>query len=144
MDVTMQPGAGTAIPTVSAAERVRAAPVHGPTSQAKPAPPTPTASPVGGLPVASAEVAPQARGAAKAAEPSAAEVKAAAAKVSNAMSLRSPDAMEFATDKDTGKSVVRIVDTKTGKLIQQIPSEQVLEMAKSIDKMQGLLLDHKA
>ncbi len=60
------------------------------------------------------------------------------------MALSSPDTMEFSIDKNTGKSVVRIMDSNTGKLIQQIPSEQMMEIAQSIGKTQGLLLNQKA
>jgi len=90
------------------------------------------------------QAATQAISTAKPLGPTDAEVKAAAAKVSQAIALSSPDAMEFATDKATGKSVVRIVDTKTGKLIQQIPSEQMIEIAQSIGNPTGLLLNQKA
>ena len=76
--------------------------------------------------------------------PSDAELKAVAAQVIQALALRSPDAMEFVTDQSTGKTIVRIVDTKTGKLIQQIPSEQMMEIAKSIGTTKGLLLNQKA
>ena len=80
----------------------------------------------------------------KLAEPSTVDLKAAAAKVGQAMALSSPDTMEFSIDKNTGKSVVRIMDSNTGKLIQQIPSEQMMEIAQSIGKTQGLLLNQKA
>ncbi|MBL8491536.1 MAG: flagellar protein FlaG, partial [Rhodocyclaceae bacterium] len=42
------------------------------------------------------------------------------------------------------KTVVKVVDGQTGKMIRQIPSEELLAIAESIDRMQGLLLRQKA
>lgn len=52
--------------------------------------------------------------------------------------------LNFSIDDSTGKSIVRITDGKTGELIRQIPSEEMLAIAQSLDKMQGLLLRQKA
>ncbi len=56
--------------------------------------------------------------------------------------------LQFSIDKDTNKTVVKIMDTATNKVVRQIPSEEVMELAKSIgemqDKMQGLLVQQKA
>ncbi len=48
--------------------------------------------------------------------------------------------LEFNIDQQTGKTVVRIMDTSTNQLIRQIPSEEMLAIAKSLDKLQGLLI----
>jgi len=51
---------------------------------------------------------------------------------------------EFSVDNDTKKPIVRVVDTKTGELIRQIPSEATLAVARSIDQFQkSLLLNQK-
>lgn len=52
--------------------------------------------------------------------------------------------LNFSIDDSTGKTIVRITDGETGDLIRQIPTEEMLEIAKSLDKMQGLLLRQKA
>ena len=52
--------------------------------------------------------------------------------------------LDFSIDDSTGKSIVRITDGETGELIRQIPSEEILAIAQSLDKMQGLLLRQKA
>ena len=55
--------------------------------------------------------------------------------------------LEFSVDRDTNKQVVKMVDAKTGDLIRQIPSEETLAIARSIDQFmqrQGLLLSQKA
>jgi len=49
--------------------------------------------------------------------------------------------LRFSVDEDTGKTVVRIVDTDTGEIIRQVPSEEMLAISRSIDRLQGLLLD---
>ena len=127
MDVTLQPAAAGPQSPVAA----------GAVQQPRQAPPPAVTLP-------SSISVPQPVTVAKSAEPSAEDLKAAAAKVSKAMSIQSPDELEFAIDKGTGKSVVRIVDGSTGKLIQQFPSEQMLEIAQSIGSSHGLLLNQKA
>ncbi len=52
--------------------------------------------------------------------------------------------LEFSVDHDSGKTIVRLIDSNTGDLIRQIPSEDMLAIARSLDKMQGLLLKQKA
>lgn len=52
--------------------------------------------------------------------------------------------MRFEIDEDTHQIVVSIVDTKTGDVLRQIPSEEVLHVAKMITQFQGNLLSVKA
>jgi hypothetical protein len=40
-------------------------------------------------------------------------------------------------------TIIKVVDTATDTVIRQIPSEEAIAIAKSIDKMQGLLINHK-
>ena len=44
------------------------------------------------------------------------------------------------TNTYTGKTIIKVVDTATDTVIRQIPSEEAIAIAKSIDKMQGLLI----
>ncbi|OWY36218.1 flagellar protein FlaG [Herbaspirillum aquaticum] len=53
-------------------------------------------------------------------------------------------ALNFSKDQDTGKTIIKVVDTATDTVIRQIPSEEAIAIAKSIDKMQGLLIKEKA
>lgn len=48
--------------------------------------------------------------------------------------------LEFAVDDDTHITVVKVVDTQTHDVIRQIPSEEVVAIAKALDKIQGLLI----
>lgn len=53
-------------------------------------------------------------------------------------------ALQFSLDETSGEPIARIVDSDTGELIRQIPSEELLEIAHAIDKMKGMLLKQKA
>lgn len=48
--------------------------------------------------------------------------------------------LEFAVDEDTHMTIVKVVDTQTQDVIRQIPSEEVVAIAKALDKIQGLLI----
>ncbi len=52
--------------------------------------------------------------------------------------------LEFSVDKDTESVVVKVVDKDTKEVIRQIPSEELLQIAKALDKLQGLLIKDKA
>lgn len=53
--------------------------------------------------------------------------------------------LEFAVDESTKKSVVKLVDTETGDVIRQFPSEEALAISRSIDRFQhGMLLKQEA
>lgn len=52
--------------------------------------------------------------------------------------------LQFSVDGDTGKTVIRVVDSATKEVIRQIPNEEVLAIARAMDRLQGLLLKGKA
>lgn len=52
--------------------------------------------------------------------------------------------LQFSIDKETGKTIVTVVDSVTNEVIRQIPGEEVLAIARAIDRMQGLLFRQKA
>jgi flagellar protein FlaG len=52
--------------------------------------------------------------------------------------------IEFSMDRDAGEMVVKVMDTTTKEVIRQIPSEEMLAIAKALDKIQGLLIKQKA
>ncbi|RBB92880.1 flagellar biosynthesis protein FlaG, partial [Pseudomonas sp. MWU12-2115] len=52
--------------------------------------------------------------------------------------------LQFSVDKDTGATVVKVVDKENNKVIRQIPSEEALRIAKAIGDFKGLLLKDKA
>jgi len=52
--------------------------------------------------------------------------------------------LQFSVDKDTNRVVVKIIDQQTNKVLRQIPSEEALEISKSLGKLQGLLIKQEA
>ncbi len=52
--------------------------------------------------------------------------------------------LKFSVDEATGQTVVKVIDDTTKKVIKQMPSEQMLEMAKALDNLKGLLVQQKA
>lgn len=56
--------------------------------------------------------------------------------------------LELSVDSTTKKPIIKMMDSETGELIRQFPSEEVLAIASSIDQFlefqQGLLLKQKA
>ncbi|MEI7970767.1 MAG: flagellar protein FlaG [Betaproteobacteria bacterium] len=52
--------------------------------------------------------------------------------------------LEFSVDRDSGKTVVRVMDGSTQQLIRQIPSEEWLVVSRNLDRMKGMLLGQKA
>ncbi len=75
---------------------------------------------------------------------SAAELNTAVAALNQAMA-QSKQSLEFSVDTDTNKTVVKMVDTSTGELIRQFPSEAALAISREIEQFQqGLLLKQKA
>ena len=52
--------------------------------------------------------------------------------------------VSFSVNEDAGRVVVRVTDADTGELIRQIPSEDVLRIAKNIRSVLGLLYDTMA
>jgi len=71
------------------------------------------------------------------------EVSAAVKKLNEAMPP-SAQSLEFEIDEDSKEIVVKIIDQSTREVVRQMPSKEALEMAKAIDKMQGLLIRQTA
>ncbi|MFG0634945.1 MULTISPECIES: flagellar protein FlaG [Pseudomonas] len=51
--------------------------------------------------------------------------------------------LEFSTDEESGKIVVKIIASDTGELIRQLPSEEALRIAHSLSDVNSLLFDAK-
>ncbi|WP_394672676.1 flagellar protein FlaG [Limnobacter sp.] len=64
--------------------------------------------------------------------------KANAALASNQSNLK------FLVDSDNGKPIVQIVDRETQEILKQIPSVEMLKIAKAIEKMHGVLMSREA
>lgn len=54
------------------------------------------------------------------------------------------NALQFNIDDSTGQTVIKVIDTDTKEVIKQIPSEDMLALAKALDQIKGLLVKQKA
>jgi flagellar protein FlaG len=52
--------------------------------------------------------------------------------------------LQFSLDDDSGKMLIKIVDTDSKKVIRQIPPEEMLRIADNLGKDKGLLVEQKA
>ena len=52
--------------------------------------------------------------------------------------------LSFSVDDSSGEVVVRVVDGESGKVVRQIPSEELLRLAERLDEMRSLLFEGKA
>jgi flagellar protein FlaG len=52
--------------------------------------------------------------------------------------------LQFSIDDATGRSVVKVVDATTNEVIRQMPSEELLAITRSLDKLSGLFVKNKA
>lgn len=71
------------------------------------------------------------------------EVQRAASRAQEVL-VGSASSLKFTVDDKTGTVVVRVVDTETDQLIRQIPSEEMLAIARNMEQMQGLLVRREA
>ena len=51
--------------------------------------------------------------------------------------------VNFTVDQDTGRFVVRVMDSKTGHLIRQIPNEETLQFTRSVERGLGAIVDEQ-
>jgi flagellar protein FlaG len=77
-------------------------------------------------------------------QPQAEQIQKAVQSMKQLIEAKAPNSLAFSVDDSSGKTVVRITDKETGETIRQIPSEEMLEIARSLDKFQGMLVQQKA
>lgn len=95
------------------------------------------------LPPAEAPASPAAKPAAHAAPHTREQVAAAVQRINQTLPAAA-QSLEFSIDDDSKQTIVKIVDRNTKEVVRQIPSAEALAIAKSLDKMMGLLIDHSA
>jgi flagellar protein FlaG len=115
----------------------------------RPGLPPATAAPAGPAPVPAAASAPPV--AADTAKPKDATTPRAPTKedIKNSVDainrfLQDNSEVHFSIDEDSGRSVVKVVDTETQKVLRQFPSEQSLEIGKNLGKLKGMLINSEA
>src|SRR5262245_53070494 len=52
--------------------------------------------------------------------------------------------LEFRFSVEDGKARFQMLDPQTGAVVRQVPSEELVAIARAIDRMQGLLVRQKA
>ena len=75
--------------------------------------------------------------------PRAVDLHEAAAKLNRAAAAFDVQA-RFSVHKATGQILVKIIDTRTGQVLREIPPEKMLNLAYSMEHMLGLVMDEKA
>ena len=62
----------------------------------------------------------------------------------NKVAQANAQGVRFSVDEDSGRTVVKVVDTQTDAVLRQIPSVEALKLWRSIEQMQGTMLRDKA
>jgi flagellar protein FlaG len=52
--------------------------------------------------------------------------------------------LQFLVDEETNKSVVKVIDAESKEVIRQFPTEEMLAIARALEKLKGLLIEDKA
>jgi flagellar protein FlaG len=52
--------------------------------------------------------------------------------------------LNFTKDKESGSIVIRMVDQGSGEMIRQIPNEALVQLAATLNKLQGQVFSRKA
>lgn len=52
--------------------------------------------------------------------------------------------LDFSVDASSGHSVLRVVDPNSGEVIRQLPADETLRIARSIDYFQSMLVHQRA
>ncbi len=71
--------------------------------------------------------------------PAEAEVQQAVERINRSLPA-SNQGIEFAVDADTDRVIVKVVDRETREVLRQMPSEEALEIAKALERTQGMLI----
>jgi len=82
-------------------------------------------------------------GDAAAADPSLEQVKQAVSQVNKALADNN-QGIEFSIDQDSKRTVVKVIDQTTKEVLRQFPTQQALDIAKSLEKKSGMLLQDSA
>lgn len=77
------------------------------------------------------------------AQPDFRTVQQLAAELGTALNRLEGD-FSVSVDKDSGTMVVRITDQETGEIVRQIPSKELLEADRSMERIVGLIVDDQA
>lgn len=74
---------------------------------------------------------------AQTAAPQLEEVQHAIERLKQSIKPTLANSLEFQIDQSTGKTLVKILDKETNSVVRQIPCEEMLTIARALDRMQG-------
>lgn len=77
------------------------------------------------------------------AEPTRAQVEQAVAQANRQMTAVAPS-LQFEIDPDTQVVVIRLVDRQDQRVLRQVPSVEMLAIARALERMQALLVRTRA
>ena len=72
------------------------------------------------------------------------DIRAAAAQLKQVVEAASGRQLSFTFDDTSKELVVKVTDTRTGKLVRQIPSQEMLDLQDRIDSLVGVIFNHNA
>ena len=52
--------------------------------------------------------------------------------------------LQFSVDEDSGRTIITVIDSDSGKIIRQIPPEEILQIARSVSDGAFNLIDRRA
>ncbi|HEY0490377.1 MAG TPA: flagellar protein FlaG [Telluria sp.] len=99
--------------------------------------PAPAAQPAR-APAAAAPAAKTSEVQAKAEAPGKEELSKALDSINKTLQDRAPG-LEFSVDRESDRTIVKVVDMETKEVIRQMPSREAMEIAKALDKLQSLM-----
>ena len=71
------------------------------------------------------------------------QVTSAVSKISDFVQNLQRD-LQFSVDQDSGRTVIKVVDSETEQVIRQIPSEEMLRIAERLDSPESLMFSEQA
>ena len=114
------------------------------------------ASGIAAMPLVAENARPNATSASQTTQPGAGKAVAAAAPAPSTDDVRdaikkieqvippSAQDLRFSIDQESGVTIVKLIDTQTQTVLRQIPTVEVMEISKALDKLQGWLVKEKA
>ena len=76
-------------------------------------------------------------------EPTRVEIEQAVSRANEHMTAIAPS-LQFEVDPETQKVVIRLVDRQDQRVLRQVPSPEMLEIARALERMQALLVRTRA
>ncbi|HYD60979.1 MAG TPA: flagellar protein FlaG [Noviherbaspirillum sp.] len=75
--------------------------------------------------------------------PTTEQIKDALDQLNKALKTMS-NGVQFALDDETQIRIAKLVDTQTNEVIRQFPAQELIDLAKALDKLHGSLIQQKA